>query len=106
MRDFRLAGQWIIRIWAGPSAVPTQQLMVLICLWVLIATFMNNTATILVAKGDTPLMAWTGLASSLFNLALSIYWVQRIGAPGFVLGTIVSFLVILVAPRHGKAIKS
>jgi O-antigen/teichoic acid export membrane protein len=96
---FALAGRWIIRIWASRAAVPTQELLLLMCVWVLISTFMNNTATVLVAKGETRLLAWCGLAAAALNLALSIYWVQRIGAPGVILGTIVSYLILLVGPQ-------
>lgn len=96
---FALVGRWIIRIWATRAAVPTQGLLLLMCVWVLISTFMNNTATVLVAKGETRLLAGLGLAAAVLNLVLSIYWVQRIGAPGVVLGTIVSYLILLVGPQ-------
>ena len=99
---FALAGRWIIRIWASRAAVPTEELLLLMCVWVLISTFMNNTATILVAKGETGLLATAGLIAAAANLALSIYWVQRIGAPGVILGTIVSYLIFLVGPQTWK----
>ncbi len=105
---FALVGRWIIRIWATRAAVPTQGLLLLMCVWVLISTFMNNTATVLVAKGETRLLAGLGLAAAVLNLGLSIYWVQRIGAPGVVLGTIVSYLILLVGPQTlacGRALK-
>jgi O-antigen/teichoic acid export membrane protein len=95
---FALCGRWIIRIWASRAAVPTEELLLLMCVWVLISTFMNNTATVLVAKGETRLQAWCSLAAAALNLALSIYWVQRIGAPGVILGTIVSYLIFLLVP--------
>jgi O-antigen/teichoic acid export membrane protein len=96
---FAFAGRWIIRIWASRAAVPTEELLLLMCVWILISTFMNNTATVLVAKGETRLLAWYSIAAAVLNLALSIYWVQRIGAPGVVLGTIVSYLILLVGPQ-------
>ena len=99
---FALAGRWIIRIWASRAAVPTQELLLLMCFWVLISTFMNNTATVLVAKGETRLLAWLGLVAAAVNFALSIYWVQRMGAPGVILATIVSYLVLLVGPQTWK----
>ncbi len=99
---FALAGRWIIRIWASRAAVPTEELLLLMCVWIIISTFMNNTATVLVAKGETRLQAWCSLAAAALNLALSIYWVQRIGAPGVILGTIVSYLILLVGPQTWK----
>jgi O-antigen/teichoic acid export membrane protein len=100
--SFALAGRWIIRVWAGQAAVPTQELLLLMCVWVILSTFMNNTATVLVAKGETRLQAWCALVAAALNLGLSIYWVQRIGAVGVILGTIVSYAVVLVGPQTWK----
>ena len=96
---FAFAGRWIIRLWAGPAAVPSEPLMLLMCVWVLISTLMSNTSIILTGKGDTRLWAVTSLLSAALNIALSIFWVQRIGAAGVILGTIVSYLLVLVAPQ-------
>jgi len=96
---FAWGGRTIIRIWASSAAVPTEGLLLLMCVWILISTFMNNTATVLVAKGQTRLQAWCSLGAAAINLALSIYWVQRIGAIGVILGTIVSYLLVLVIPQ-------
>ena len=99
---FAFAGRWMIRIWAGRAAVPAEELLLLMCFWILISTFMSNTTTVLVAKGETRLLAWSGLAAAALNLALSIYWVQRIGTSGVILGTIVSYLILLVGPQTRK----
>lgn len=102
---FAVGGRWIIRVWASRAAVPSEELMLLMCVWVLISTFMNNTATVLVAKGKTRLQAWCSLGAAAVNLALSIYWVQRIGTVGVILGTIVSYLVVLVIPQTWQALR-
>ena len=102
---FAVAGRWAIRIWASSAAVPSEGLMLLMCVWVLLSTFTNNTATVLVAKGETRLQAWCSLGAAVVNLILSVYWVQRIGAPGVILGTIVSYLVVLVIPQTWKAFR-
>jgi O-antigen/teichoic acid export membrane protein len=96
---FAFGGRSIINIWATSAAVPTQSLMLLMCVWILIFTFMCNTAIVLAAKGKTRLQAWCSLGSAALNIALSIYWVGRIGAPGVILGTIVSYLFVLVIPQ-------
>jgi O-antigen/teichoic acid export membrane protein len=96
---FALAGRWLIRVWATNAAVPSEMLMLLMCVWILICTFMNNTATVLVAKGETRVQAWCSLASAAVNLALSIWLVQQIGSVGVILGTIVSYMIILVLPQ-------
>jgi O-antigen/teichoic acid export membrane protein len=79
--------------------------MLLMCVWVLLSTFMTNTATVLVAKGETRLQAWCSLGAAVVNLVLSVYWVQRIGAVGVILGTIVSYLVVLVIPQTWQAFR-
>ncbi len=96
---FACGGRTIIRIWASRAAVPTEELLLLMCVWVMLSTFMSNTAIVLVAKGKTQLLAWCGLTAAVLNIGLSIYWVKRIGAPGVILGTIVSYLVVLVIPQ-------
>jgi len=96
---FALAGRWIIRVWATNAAVPGELLMVLMCVWILISTFMNNTATVLVATGETRVQAWCSLAAAAVNLALSIWLVQHIGSAGVILGTILSYMIILVLPQ-------
>lgn len=93
---FVFAGRWLIGVWAGRAAVPNQSLMLLMCGWVLISTFMGNTSTVLVAKGQIRLQAWCSMGAAGLNLVLSIYWVQRIGTAGVILGTIVSYLAVLV----------
>jgi O-antigen/teichoic acid export membrane protein len=102
---FVFAGRWIIRVWATNAAVPSEMLMVLMCVWILISTFMNNTATVLVAKGKTRMQAWCSLASAAVNLVLSIWLVQRIGSTGVILGTIVSYIVILIFPQTIAALR-
>jgi O-antigen/teichoic acid export membrane protein len=99
---FAVAGRRIIEVWAGRAAVPSQKLMLLMCLWTLISTFMNNTSTLLVSKGDSRLQAYCSLAAAALNLMLSVYWVQRIGAPGVILATIVSYAALLIVPQTWK----
>jgi O-antigen/teichoic acid export membrane protein len=96
---FAAAGRWIIRIWATQAAVPGEVLMLLMCIWILISTFMVNAATVLASSGETRLQAWCSLVSAAVNLALSIWLVKRIGSEGVILGTILSYLVVLVLPQ-------
>jgi len=102
---FAAYGRWMIRVWAGPAAVPNELLMVLMCLWVIISTFMSNTATVLVAKGETSLQAWCSLAAAVLNIGLSVYWVQRIGTVGVILGTIVSYALIQIIPQSWACLR-
>jgi O-antigen/teichoic acid export membrane protein len=97
-----LWGKPLIRLWAGPAAVPTQTLIVLMCVWVMICTFMANTSTVLAASKMTRMLAWLSVAVAIVNLAASIWLVQRIGSIGVILGTIGSFVLILVIPQTWK----
>jgi len=66
---------------------------------------MSNTATVLVAKGETSLQAWCSLAAAVLNIGLSVYWVQRIGTVGVILGTIVSYALIQIIPQSWACLR-
>ncbi len=102
---FAVAGRWLIRWWATAAAVPSQRLMLLMCAWILLSTFMNNTGTILVAAGKTSVQAWCSIVAAVFNLGLSIVWVQRYGPAGVIAATIVSYMVVLVVPQTWIALR-
>lgn len=95
-------GRQLIRAWAGAGAVPSEPLVIAMCAWVLISAFMGNTATILLATNQTRLQTRLSVIAAILNLGLSITLVQRIGSIGVVLGTIISYLVVLVVPQTWK----
>jgi O-antigen/teichoic acid export membrane protein len=97
-------GKSLIRLWAGSAAVPTQTLLVLMCVWIVICTFMANTSTVLAASKQVRMLAWLSVAVAFTNLAATIWLVQRIGSVGVILGTIGSFLLILVIPQTWKVV--
>lgn len=99
---FAFSGRWIIAVWASRAAVPSETLLLLMCVWTIISTFMNNTSVVLVAKGETRLQAWASILAAVVNLALSVFWVHRIGSVGVILGTIVSYLTLLIVPQTWK----
>ena len=102
---FLLAGQFLIRHWAGPLSVPHYSLLFWMCVWVLISTFMNNIACILVAASETRVQAWSSVAAAIINLALSLWLVRTMGSLGVILGTVFSYLLILVGPQVWKTAK-
>ncbi|WP_162601804.1 lipopolysaccharide biosynthesis protein [Occallatibacter savannae] len=102
---FALSGRPLIRLWATDAAVPTQTLIVLMGVWVVISTYMNNTATVLASRGQTRIQAWCSVAAAIVNLALSIWLVQRIGATGVILGTILSYIAVLIVPQSVETLK-
>jgi O-antigen/teichoic acid export membrane protein len=98
-------GRTIIRLWAGPAAVPSQTLIVLMCIWILISTFTANTATVLIATSETKLQAWLSVVAAAINLAASIWLVRTIGLPGVILGTILSYVFVLIVPQTWKVLQ-
>ena len=96
---FAILGRWIIGLWASNAAVPGETLMLLMCVWVLISTFMNNTVAILLAKGAIRLQSWLALGVGVLNIPLSIWFVQHLGSAGVILGTILAYLIVLVVPQ-------
>jgi O-antigen/teichoic acid export membrane protein len=91
------AGRDIIRIWAGPAAVPSEFLIQLMCVWAVICVFTTNQSMLMGATFRVSKQAISSVLSAVANLALSIFWVKTIGPAGVVLGTIVSYLLFIVA---------
>ena len=98
-------GQKLIGLWAGAAAVPPQSLLVLMCIWILMSTFMANTSTVLLATNNVSMQAWLSVLVAVVNLGGSIWLVQRVGARGVILATIGSYLLFLVGPQTWKAFK-
>jgi O-antigen/teichoic acid export membrane protein len=90
------AGRDVIRIWAGPAAVPSEFLIQLMCVWVVICVITTNQSTLMGATFRVKKQAIASVLSAVANLALSIFWVKTIGPAGVVLGTIVSYLLFIV----------
>jgi O-antigen/teichoic acid export membrane protein len=94
-----LGGRQIIRLWAGPGAVPDSLLLQLMCVWIVICVFATNQSTLMGATFRVRRQAIASLISSLVNLALSILWIRKIGPVGVLLATIVSYLVFICGPQ-------
>lgn len=99
---FLFAGKTLIRLWAGSAAIPSQGLLIAMCIWILISTIMNNEATLLAAANEIRMQAWLSMVAAALNLYLSILLVQRIGALGVILGTIFSYIIVLIGPQTWK----
>jgi O-antigen/teichoic acid export membrane protein len=91
-----LAGREIIRVWAGPEAVPSTLLIQLMCVWMVICVFCTNQSCLMGATFRVGKQAILGLLSAVVNLALSILWIRTMGTAGVILATIVSYLVFIV----------
>jgi O-antigen/teichoic acid export membrane protein len=94
-----LFGRTLIRLWAGPAAVPTTYLLVAMGVWALINGFMSVESCLLAALNRIREQAVLSISAAVLNIVLSIALVQRIGSLGVIGGTILSYLLVLVVPQ-------
>jgi O-antigen/teichoic acid export membrane protein len=92
-------GRALIRVWAGPAAVPAFSLLLAMGVWVLIGGFMSVESCLLAALNRTRGQAVLSTLAAIVNVALSIVLVRQIGSLGVIGGTILSYLVVLVIPQ-------
>jgi O-antigen/teichoic acid export membrane protein len=88
-------GRWIIRFWTGPEAIPSEALLLAMCLWTLVSGATGVQSCLLGAVARNRLQAAVSIAAAIINLPLSIYLVQRVGSIGAVEGTLISYLLIV-----------
>jgi O-antigen/teichoic acid export membrane protein len=94
-----VVGRPLIHWYVNASAVPSERLLIAICFWTIMCTGMNLQACLLAAVGRIKLQGALSIVCSATNLWLSIMLVKRIGSLGAVLGTIISYAVVLVVPQ-------
>jgi O-antigen/teichoic acid export membrane protein len=92
-------GRSLIGWYVGQAAVPSEILLMAICLWTLISTGMDLEACFLAAINRVRLQGTLSIVAAGLNLWLSILLVKRIGSLGVVLGTIISYVVTLIVPQ-------
>ena len=95
-----LAGQPFIRFWAGGTVAPPHLLLWTMAAWAVLVSFTTNQALLLTATGRLKTIATVAVLSAFANLGMSILLVRRIGAEGVILGTILSFALIMVVPQQ------
>jgi len=92
-------GRTLIRVWAGPAAVPTIYLLLAMAVWALISGFMSVESCLLAALNRTREQAVLSIIAAVLNVALSVALVRHIGSLGVIGGTILSYLLVLVIPQ-------
>ncbi len=92
-------GRPLVRWWVGEVAVPSMALLAAMALWSVISGCMTVESCLLAAVGRTHQQGVLSVIAAAVNLGLSIALVQRIGAVGVILGTILSYLLVLVVPQ-------
>jgi O-antigen/teichoic acid export membrane protein len=99
-------GRTVIYWYIGPRAVPEWPLLLAICAWTLVSTFMDVEACLLAAVDRVKLQGILSVVAAAINLALSIYLAKRIGPLGVVLGTAASYAIALVVPQSIEVYKA
>ncbi len=92
-------GKWIIRVWAGPAAVPSTALLWCMCFWTVLMSATVSLAVLQVATQRIKIQAISSALAAILNIVLSIILVQRIGTIGVLFGTIVSYVLLIVLPQ-------
>ena len=94
-----LFGRGVIRVWAGPAAVPTTYLLLAMGVWALVSGFMSVESCLLAALNRIREQAVLSIVAAMVNIVLSIALVRHIGSLGVIGGTILSYLLVLVVPQ-------
>ena len=95
----------IIRLWAGPVAVPPFSVILWMAIWRLMLSTLSPGICLLNATGHLRGLAVYGTITAILNLALSILLAQIYGIAGVIAGTalayaIASYVPISVEVRH------
>jgi O-antigen/teichoic acid export membrane protein len=90
------AGRAIVRIWAGAGAVPSAGLLDLMCVWMVVLAITMNQACLMGATYRLRTQTISGCLAAVVNLALSIWWVRRLGSEGVILATLVSYVLFIL----------
>jgi O-antigen/teichoic acid export membrane protein len=94
-----LFGRSLIRMWAGPAAVPSTYLLLAMGIWAIVNGFMSVESCLLAALNRTREQAVLSMLAAAVNVALSLALVRHVGALGVIGGTILSYLIVLVVPQ-------
>ena len=91
-------GPVIIRHWAGAEAVPSFTLLLLMGIWSLIGGAFQSIVCMLNGMGRVKIQMKVGVITSVVNVGISIWLVQRIGIEGVILGTVASYVLLALIP--------
>jgi O-antigen/teichoic acid export membrane protein len=94
-----LFGPIVIKLWLGAAAVPSRELIWLMAFFAFVVSATNNQSLVLAATGRLTIETTVAVLAAIANLALSIHLVKRMGVEGVILGTIISFLVVMIVPQ-------
>ena len=91
-------GQTIIRLWAGPVAVPVFSLVVWMAVWNIILAYLFVAGALLQATNHIAGLSIYGSATAILNIALSILFVRWYGISGVIAATVIAYTVSSLIP--------
>jgi len=91
-------GEWFIRHWAGPEAVPPFAVIAWMGVWSVINAAMGACASLANATGHLRGQKICGFLAALLNLALSVWLVQTAGLAGVIAATVIAYAVCVIVP--------
>jgi O-antigen/teichoic acid export membrane protein len=94
-----LFGPFLIRLWLGAAVVPGRELLWLMAFFSFVVSATNNQSLLLAATGRLTVETTVAVLAAIANLALSIHLVKIMGVEGVILGTILSFLLVMIVPQ-------
>ena len=94
-----LLGREMIRIWAGPAAVPSHALLWTMAFWAVLVSITTNQALLLTATSRLQVAATVAVLAAGINLILSFRLVHVFGPEGVILATILSFGICMAGPQ-------
>lgn len=86
--------------WAGPTVVPSSALIAWMAAWSIINAFTNPIACLLASAAHLRAQIIYSAFSTVSNIALSIYLVQRWGVEGVIAATVISYAFFVCGPVY------
>jgi O-antigen/teichoic acid export membrane protein len=91
-------GQHIIRIWAGPIAVPPFSVIIWMAVWNVMLAYLFVMGTVLQATNHmTGIVIYSSVTAAL-NIVLSVWLVQLFGISGVIAATVIAYVVASLIP--------
>jgi O-antigen/teichoic acid export membrane protein len=91
-------GQTIIRIWAGPLAVPPFSVIVWMAIWNLMLAHLVAASCLLQATGHITGLSIYCSVTAVLNIALSVFLVRPYGVSGVIAATVIAYAAASFIP--------
>ena len=91
-------GKGMIRLWAGPAAVPSFALLIWMGIWNILLAYLHVVSCLLNATGRVTRMAAYAVMTAILNVILSIWLVHVYGISGVIAATVIAYTIVCCAP--------